>query len=203
MNVVVPEGARVEAGDKIVAAIDPEEEVIAEAEGVVHLHEPASILVVKARVYPFEDDVEVSTGDRVAPGDVLADGGKVKSDVYGRVEVDLVRNVVRVVESYDIDARMGAEAIQQLLKELDLEALEKELLEEMKHPSRARRAKARKRLEVVRAFLDSGNRPEWMILGPSPSFPRTSGPWSRWTAAASPRATSTTSTAASSTATTG
>lgn len=134
MNVVVPEGARVEAGDKIVAAIDPEEEVIAEAEGVVHLHEPASILVVKARVYPFEDDVEVSTGDRVAPGDVLADGGKVKSDVYGRVEVDLVRNVVRVVESYDIDARMGAEAIQQLLKELDLEALEKELLEEMKHP---------------------------------------------------------------------
>ena len=171
MNVVVPEGARVEAGDKIVAAIDPEEEVIAEAEGVVHLHEPASILVVKARVYPFEDDVEVSTGDRVAPGDVLADGGKVKSDVYGRVEVDLVRNVVRVVESYDIDARMGAEAIQQLLKELDLEALEKELLEEMKHPSRARRAKARKRLEVVRAFLDSGNRPEWMILEAVPVLP--------------------------------
>ncbi len=203
MNVVVPEGARVQPGEKIVAAIDPEEEVIAEAEGVVHLHEPASLLVVKARVYPFEDDVEVSTGDRVAPGDVLADGGKVKSEIYGRVEVDLVRSVVRVVESYDIDARMGAEAIQQLLKELDLEALEKELLEEMKHPSRARRAKARKRLEVVRAFLDSGNRPEWMVLEPSPSSRRTSAPWCRWTGGASPRATSTTSTAASSTATTG
>jgi DNA-directed RNA polymerase subunit beta' len=171
MNVIVPEGAKVQAGEKIVAAIDPEEEVIAEAEGVVHLHEPASILVVKARVYPFEDDVEVTTGDRVAPGDVLADGGKVKSEIYGRVEVDLVRNVVRVVESYDIDARMGAEAIQELLKELDLEKLERELLEEMKHPSRARRAKARKRLEVVRAFLDSGNRPEWMVLEAVPVLP--------------------------------
>lgn len=41
----------------------------------------------------------------------------------------------------------------------------------MKHPSRARRAKARKRLEVVRAFLDSGNRPEWMILEAVPVLP--------------------------------
>ncbi|MFX8312635.1 hypothetical protein ABTL57_19505, partial [Acinetobacter baumannii] len=40
MNVVVPEGAHVQAGEKVVAAIDPEEEVIAEAEGIVHLHEP-------------------------------------------------------------------------------------------------------------------------------------------------------------------
>ncbi len=171
MNVVVPEGARVSPGERIVAAIDPEEEVVAEAEGVVHLHEPASIVVMKARLYPFEDDVEVTTGDRVAPGDVLADGGKVKSEIHGRVEVDLVRNVVRVVESYDIDARMGAEAIRILLEELDLKALEAELLEEMKHPSRARRAKARKRLEVVRAFLDSGNRPEWMILEAVPVLP--------------------------------
>ncbi|MGQ9511168.1 MAG: DNA-directed RNA polymerase subunit beta' [Thermaceae bacterium] len=171
MHVLVPEGARVKEGDKLVAAIEPEEEVYAEAEGVVHLHEPASIVVVKAKVYPFEEDVEVTTGDRVAPGDVLADGGRVKSEVHGRVEVDLVRNVVRVVESYDIDARMGAEAIQVLLKELDLAELEKELLEEMKHPSRARRAKARKRLEVVRAFLDSGNRPEWMVLEAVPVLP--------------------------------
>ncbi len=171
MNVIVPEGGKVAPGEKIVAAIDPEEEVIAEGEGVVHLHEPASILVVKARVYPFEEDVEVTTGDRVAPGDTLADGGRVKSEVHGRVEVDLVRNVVRVVEAYDIDARMGAEAVQALLKELDLKALEAELLEEMKHPSRARRAKARKRLEVVRAFLDSGNRPEWMVLEVIPVLP--------------------------------
>ncbi|MDW8091074.1 MAG: DNA-directed RNA polymerase subunit beta', partial [Meiothermus sp.] len=171
MHVLVAEGAKVRKGDKLVGAIEPEEEVFAEADGVVHLHEPASIVVMKARLYPFEDDVEVTNGDRVSPGDALADGGRVVSDIYGRVEVDFVRMAVRVIESYDIDAKMGAQAIQELLKEIDLGALEAELVEEMKHPSRARRAKARKRLEVVRAFRDSGNRPEWMILEAVPVLP--------------------------------
>ncbi|RDI96461.1 DNA-directed RNA polymerase subunit beta' [Meiothermus sp. QL-1] len=171
MHVLVAEGAKVRKGDKLVGAIDPEEEVYAEADGVVHLHEPASIVVMKAKLYPFEDDVEVTNGDRVSPGDVLADGGKVVSEIYGRVEVDFIRMAVRVIESYDIDAKMGAQAIQELLKEIDLGVLEAELVEEMKHPSRARRAKARKRLEVVRAFRDSGNRPEWMILEAVPVLP--------------------------------
>jgi DNA-directed RNA polymerase subunit beta' len=171
MHVLVGEGARVRKGDKLVGAIEPEEEVYAEADGVVHLHEPASIVVMKAKLYPFEDDVEVTNGDRVSPGDALADGGKVTSDIYGRVEVDFIRMAVRVIESYDIDAKMGAQAIQELLREIDLAALEAELVEEMKHPSRARRAKARKRLEVVRAFRDSGNRPEWMILEVVPVLP--------------------------------
>lgn len=171
MHVMVSEGARVEKGEKIVGAIEPEEEIHAEAEGIVHLRQPASIVVMKARVYPFEDDVLVTTGDRVAPGDALADGGAVKSEIYGRVEVDLVRQVIRVIESYDIDARMGAEAIKVLLSELDLDALEAELEAEMKSPSRAKRAKARKRLEVIRAFKDSGNKPEWMVLEVVPVLP--------------------------------
>ncbi|WP_293181570.1 DNA-directed RNA polymerase subunit beta' [Oceanithermus sp.] len=171
MHVLVGEGAEVLKGDKLVGAIDPEEEVHAEADGIVHLHEPASIVVMKARLYPFEDDVEVTTGDRIAPGDVLADGGKVTSEIYGRVEVDLVRQVVRVIESYDIDARMGAEAIQVLLSELDLDQLEAELEEEMLGPSRHKRSRARKRLEIVRAFKASGNRPEWMVLEAVPVLP--------------------------------
>ncbi|PZA05840.1 MULTISPECIES: DNA-directed RNA polymerase subunit beta' [unclassified Meiothermus] len=171
MHVLVSEGMQVRKGEKLVGAIDAEEEIYAESDGVVHLHEPASIVVMKAKLYPFEDDVEVTNGDRVSPGDGLADGGKVKSEIYGRVEVDLVRMAVRVIESYDIDARMGAEAIQTLLKELDLAVLEAELEAEMKHPSRAKRAKARKRLEVARAFRDSGNRPEWMILEAVPVLP--------------------------------
>ncbi|HGY09944.1 MAG TPA: DNA-directed RNA polymerase subunit beta', partial [Oceanithermus profundus] len=171
MHVLVGEGTEVLKGDKLVGAIDPEEEVHAEADGVVHLHEPASIVVMKARLYPFEDDVEVTTGDRIAPGDVLADGGKVTSEIYGRVEVDLVRQVVRVIESYDIDARMGAEAIQVLLSELDLDQLEAELEEEMLGPSRHKRSRARKRLEIVRAFKASGNRPEWMVLEAVPVLP--------------------------------
>ncbi|GIW37909.1 MAG: hypothetical protein KatS3mg074_307 [Meiothermus sp.] len=171
MHVLAGEGMQVRKGDKLVGAIEPEEEVHAEADGVVHLHEPASIVVMKAKLYPFEDDVDVTNGDRVSPGDALADGGKVTSEIYGRVEVDFIRMAVRVIESYDIDAKMGAQAIQELLKDIDLSVLEAELVEEMKHPSRARRAKARKRLEVVRAFRDSGNRPEWMVLEAVPVLP--------------------------------
>ncbi|MDX2007307.1 MAG: DNA-directed RNA polymerase subunit beta' [Meiothermus sp.] len=171
MHVLATEGTAVRKGDKLVGAIEAEEEVIAEADGVVHLHEPASIVVMKAKLYPFDDDVDVTNGDRVSPGDALADSGKITSDIYGRVEVDFIRLAVRVIESYDIDARMGAEAIQALLKDLDLNVLEAELVEEMKHPSRARRAKARKRLEVTRSFRDSGNRPEWMVLEAVPVLP--------------------------------
>ncbi|WP_337868892.1 DNA-directed RNA polymerase subunit beta' [Meiothermus sp.] len=171
MHVLASEGTSVRKGDKLVGAIEPEEEVIAEADGVVHLHEPASIVVMKAKLYPFEDDVDVTNGDRVSPGDALADGGRITSEIYGRVEVDFIRMAVRVIESYDIDAKMGAQAIQELLKDIDLSVLEAELVEEMKHPSRARRAKARKRLEVVRSFRDSGNRPEWMVLEAVPVLP--------------------------------
>jgi DNA-directed RNA polymerase subunit beta' len=171
MHVLASEGLKVKKGEKLVGAIEANEEVIAEADGVVHLHEPASIVVMKAKLYPFDDDVDVTNGDRVSPGDALADGGKITSEIYGRVEVDLIRMGVRVIESYDIDARMGAEAIQALLKDLDLGVLEAELAEDMKHPSRAKRAKARKRLEVTRSFKDSGNKPEWMILEAVPVLP--------------------------------
>jgi DNA-directed RNA polymerase subunit beta' len=171
MHVLVGEGTRVAKGEKLVGSTEPSEEIVAEAEGITHLHEPASIVVMKARFYPFEEDAMVTNGDRVAPGDALADGGRVVSEIYGRVEVDLIRNVIRVIESYDIDARMGAEAIQALLKELDLAALKAELVEEMRHPSRSRRGRARKRLEIVRAFRESGNRPEWMILEVIPVLP--------------------------------
>jgi DNA-directed RNA polymerase subunit beta' len=171
MHVLATEGTQVRKGDKLVGAIEVSEEVFAEADGVVHLHEPASIVVMKAKLYAFEDDVDVTNGDRVSPGDALADNGKITSEIYGRVEVDFIRMAVRVIESYDIDSRMGAEAIQALLKDLDLNVLEAELVEDMKHPSRARRAKARKRLEVVRSFRDSGNRPEWMVLEAVPVLP--------------------------------
>ncbi|MBF6594114.1 MAG: DNA-directed RNA polymerase subunit beta' [Thermaceae bacterium] len=171
MHVLATEGTEVRKGDKLVGAIEANEEVHAEADGVVHLHEPASIVVMKAKLYHFEDDVDVTNGDRVNPGDALADGGKITSEIYGRVEVDFIRMAVRVIESYDIDARMGAEAIQALLKDIDLNVLEGELVEDMKHPSRARRAKARKRLEVTRSFRDSGNRPEWMVLEAVPVLP--------------------------------
>ena len=68
-------------------------------------------------------------------------------------------------------AGMGAEAIRELLCDLDLEKLEKELREEIAGSSGQKRANAIKRLEVVEAFLKSGNRPEWIILTVIPVIP--------------------------------
>jgi DNA-directed RNA polymerase subunit beta' len=171
MHVLVGDGAEVQEGDKIVGAIDAAQEVYAEADGVVHLAQPASIIVSRAKIYPYEDEPIVVNGDRVVPGDDLADDGRVKADISGRVEIDLVRRQVRLIESYDFVAKMGAEAVRELLESIDLKVLEAELEEEMQSPSRHKRAKARKRLEIVRAFLRSGNNPAWMILEAVPIMP--------------------------------
>ena len=68
-------------------------------------------------------------------------------------------------------AGMGAEAIRELLCDLDLEKLEQELREEIAGSSGQKRANAIKRLEVVEAFLKSGNKPEWIILTVIPVIP--------------------------------
>ena len=71
-------------------------------------------------------------------------------------------------------AGMGAEAIYELLKEIDVEALAKELRQKMvKETSQQRKAEALKRLSIVKWFQDSKgiNRPEWMILKVIPVIP--------------------------------
>ena len=71
-------------------------------------------------------------------------------------------------------AGMGAEAIYELLKEIDVDALAKELRQKMlKETSQQRKAEALKRLSIVKWFQDSKgiNRPEWMILKVIPVIP--------------------------------
>ncbi|MDD6381544.1 MAG: DNA-directed RNA polymerase subunit beta' [Lachnospiraceae bacterium] len=68
-------------------------------------------------------------------------------------------------------AGMGAEAIQELLKEIDLDKDAEELTEELKNASGQKQARIMKRLEVVEAFRESGNKPEWMILNVLPVIP--------------------------------
>ena len=65
-------------------------------------------------------------------------------------------------------AGMGAEAIRDLLKDLNLRRLQEELRKEYHETTGQKRIKAIKRLEVVEAFLASGNKPEWMILAAVP-----------------------------------
>ena len=66
---------------------------------------------------------------------------------------------------------MGAEAIQELLKAIDLEAEYTELQEELAGASGQKRARIVKRLEVVEAFRGSGNKPEWMVMNVIPVIP--------------------------------
>ena len=69
------------------------------------------------------------------------------------------------------DAGMGAESIKKMLMSIDLNELDAELRKELAEVSGQRKVKAIRRLEVVEAFLQSGNRPEWMILDVVPVIP--------------------------------
>ncbi len=71
----------------------------------------------------------------------------------------------------EFDAGMGAEYIQKLLAEIDLDALSAELKEELEGATGQKRARLLKRLEVVESFRLSGNRPEWMIMDVIPVIP--------------------------------
>ena len=66
---------------------------------------------------------------------------------------------------------MGAQAVKELLEEIDLQALTNELRAEMKDASTQRKMRVVRRLEVCEAFLKSGNRPEWMIMDVVPVIP--------------------------------
>ena len=69
-------------------------------------------------------------------------------------------------------AGMGAEAIKELLKRIDVDLLSEELREKMKNDaSQQKRVKYAKRLRVIEAFRRSGNKPEWMILDVIPVIP--------------------------------
>ena len=71
----------------------------------------------------------------------------------------------------DFKAGMGAEAIQALLAEIDLDKESEELKTELENSSGQKRVRILKRLEVVEAFRLSGNRPEWMIMDAVPVIP--------------------------------
>ena len=71
----------------------------------------------------------------------------------------------------DFKAGIGAEAIKELLQQIDCEQLAVQLREELKNANGQKKAKIVKRLEVVEAFRQSGNRPEWMIIDVLPVIP--------------------------------
>lgn len=100
------------------------------------------------------------------PGDTPLEKKQTISDKEYRSYYEKYGNTFRV--------GMGAEAIKELLKEVDLQkevdTIKKEI-DEIKDSSSQKRVRLIKRLDVLDAFLESGNRPEWMILDALPVIP--------------------------------
>ena len=91
-----------------------------------------------------------------------------KCDVLSEKEY---RDAIEQFGKDAIEVGMGAEAIRKLLAEIDLDKLQKDLKKEVAKSQGAKRAKIIKRLETIDAFIQSGNRPEWMILEALPVIP--------------------------------
>ena len=99
----------------------------------------------------------------IDPGDTELTKNQILSD----------KEYLDMVEKYDDEfkAGMGAEAIKELLCEVDVDELCKQLREELDGASGQKKTRLLKRLEVAKAFQQSGNRPEWMIMDVIPVIP--------------------------------
>ena len=90
---------------------------------------------------------------------------------YKQIIEETQYNEAREIYGKNFKAAMGAEAIKQLLMDIDVEELAEELREQLMKASGQKRIRLVKRLEVIEAFKQSGNRPEWMILDVVPVIP--------------------------------
>ncbi len=99
----------------------------------------------------------------VNPGDTELEQGQILTeqeyaDMYERYEQDFV-------------AKMGAEAVKELLEKIDLKKLYDELKKNIEKFTGQKKVKAIRRFDIVKAFLKSKNKPEWMILDVIPVIP--------------------------------
>ncbi len=91
--------------------------------------------------------------------------------MYKQVLTEKEYQEAREAYGYEFRVGMGAEAIKELLEEIDLEKESEELKKGLKESTGQKRARIIKRLEVVESFRGSGNRPEWMIMTVIPVIP--------------------------------
>lgn len=101
------------------------------------------------------------------PGDTAVTGLVKKQVITDREYYDLID---KIGEGH-FRAEMGAEAIKELLQEIDLEKESAELKEIVEKSTSQKRIHAVKRLEIVEAFRSSNNKPEWMVLDVLPVLP--------------------------------
>ncbi len=103
---------------------------------------------------------------------VVTDPGIAEGDLYEkRILTENEYQEYRELYGDGFKAGMGAESVQELLKKIDLEEEEKKLKEELEDAKGQKRVRILRRLEVVEAFIMSGNKPEWMCLTVLPVMP--------------------------------
>ncbi|MDI6759255.1 MAG: DNA-directed RNA polymerase subunit beta' [Candidatus Brocadiaceae bacterium] len=103
---------------------------------------------------------------------VVIDPGNTPLKEYQLLSEEEHRDCQEKYGEHSFKAGMGAEALEALLKKLDLVQLSKELRETLAHTSaRQRQREIIRRLELVEAMRDSGNKPEWLVLRVIPVIP--------------------------------
>lgn len=145
--------------------------------------------VVDIKVFPYQRDEELSESEVNQLREVF--GGLFEESVLSdtveepcyivvnpgqtglKVAQMILETEARLLSRYDPDfkAGVGAEAVREILKNIDVYQLARELRKELKEASGAKAKKLIKRLQVVESFCKSGNRPEWMILEVIPVLP--------------------------------
>ena len=103
---------------------------------------------------------------------IVIDPGEAKGDLYEK-QLLTESEYNEYYDKYEdgFVAEMGAEAIQELLRRVDLHKEQASLNEELENASGQKRTRILRRLEVVEAFIRSGNKPEWMCLEVLPVMP--------------------------------
>lgn len=102
---------------------------------------------------------------------VVTDPGTVEELKYQQVLTETEYNKLYLEYGDEFEALMGAEAIEKLLANINLEELHKDLAERLEKATGQNRIRLFRRLEVTEAFMQSGNKPEWMCLHVLPVIP--------------------------------
>ncbi len=163
--VYVNDGDEVKAGDHIADRFLFEDELLSSSE-----------LKIFEEYYPTQFEIEERTGnDRavVMIVDIDEEVSKETKLKVGDIITTAEYEAYETIYPGKIEADQGASAVKKLLQNLDLEKLRAELEGELKKlPKTSGKAlKIRKRLKIVKDFLKSGNKPEWMILEVLPVIP--------------------------------
>ncbi len=144
---------------------------------------------IDVRVFPYQRDEEISESEvyqlREVYGDlfeeeILTDTTEepcylvIDPGATGLKKAQMILETeAKLLPQYDPDFKsgVGAEAVREILKTMDVQALARSLRKELKEATGQKAKKIIKRLQVVESFCKSGNRPEWMILEVIPVLP--------------------------------